>query len=36
VKGLIIAGIVINAFGAATFDRQPRFYRGAINVVVSH
>jgi hypothetical protein len=35
-KGLIIAGIVINAFGAATFDRQPQFYRGAINVVVSN
>jgi len=34
VKGLIIAGIVINAFGAATFDREPQFYRGAINVVV--
>ena len=34
VKGLIIAGIVVNAFGAATFDRRPQFYRGAINVVV--
>jgi hypothetical protein len=35
VKGLIIAGIVINAFGAATFDREGRFYRGAVSVVVS-
>jgi hypothetical protein len=35
-KGLIIAGIVINAFGAATFDRESRFYRGAINVVVAN
>jgi len=35
-KGLILAGIVINAFGAATFDRHGRFYRGAINVVVPH
>ncbi|HWO22799.1 MAG TPA: hypothetical protein VNO30_28765 [Kofleriaceae bacterium] len=34
VKALIIAGIVINAFGAATFDRHGQFYRGAINVVV--
>jgi hypothetical protein len=34
VKALIIAGIVINAFGAATFDRHGQFYRGTINVVV--
>lgn len=34
VKGLILAGIVINAFGAATFDRHGKYYRGAIHVVV--
>jgi len=28
VKGLIIAGIVINLFGAVTFDRYHQFYRG--------
>ena len=28
VKGLIIAGIVINLFGAITFDRYHQFYRG--------
>lgn len=26
-KGLIVAGIVINLFGAATFDRQWKYYR---------
>jgi hypothetical protein len=36
VKALILAGIVINAFGAATFDRHGKFYRGTINVVVPH
>ena len=34
VKGLIVVGIVVNAFGAATFDRHGKYYRGAINVVV--
>ncbi len=34
VKALIVAGIVINAFGAATFDREGKLYRGSINVVV--
>jgi hypothetical protein len=36
VKGLILAGIVINAFGAATFDRHGKHYRGTIHVVVPH
>jgi hypothetical protein len=36
VKGLILAGIVINAFGAATFDRHGKYYRGSIHVVVPH
>jgi hypothetical protein len=36
VKAAILAGIVINAFGAATFDREGKYYRGAINVVVPH
>jgi hypothetical protein len=26
-KGLIVAGIAINLFGAITFHRFPRFYR---------
>ena len=34
VKVMIVAGIVINAFGAATFDREGKLYRGSINVVV--
>jgi hypothetical protein len=34
VKALILAGIVINAFGAATFDRHGKLYRGRIDVVV--
>ena len=36
VKALIVVGIVVNAFGAATFDRQGTYYRGAINVVVAN
>ncbi len=36
VKALILAGIVVNAFGAATFDREGKFYRGTITVVVPH
>jgi hypothetical protein len=27
-KALIIAGIVVNLFGAITFQRKPQFYRG--------
>lgn len=33
-KALIAIGIVVNAFGAATFGRAPQHYRGAIHVVV--
>jgi len=39
VKALIIAGVVINLFGAITFDRAWQFYRAAGNaydVVVAH
>ncbi len=38
-RALIVAGVVINLFGAATFDRMPRFYRysgDAYDVVVRH
>ncbi len=37
-RGLIIAGIVVNLFGAATFgqDRSPKFYKGDYGVVVKH
>jgi hypothetical protein len=38
-KGLIIAGIVINLFGALTFDREWKYYRfggAAYDVVVAH
>jgi hypothetical protein len=38
-KGLIIAGIVINLFGAVTFDRTWRYYRAggsAYDVVIAH
>lgn len=35
-KGLIIAGIVINLFGAWSFDRHQEYYRGNYNVVISH
>jgi len=38
-KGLIIAGIVVNLFGAATFDRAWKYYRvggNAYDVVVPH
>ncbi len=37
-KGLIIAGVVVNLFGAYTFDRDWRFYRvggNAYDVVVA-
>jgi hypothetical protein len=39
VKGLILAGVVVNAFGAATFDREWKYYRvggNAGDVVVPH
>jgi hypothetical protein len=38
-KGLIIAGVIINLFGALTFNRQHHYYRGdtaTYNVVVKH
>ncbi len=38
-KGLILAGIVINLFGALTFDRGWTYYRlggNAYDVVVPH
>jgi hypothetical protein len=38
-KALIIAGIVINLFGAITFDRKWQYYRGggnAYDVVIAH
>ncbi len=38
-KGLIIAGVVINLFGAITFDRAWKYYRvggNAYDVVVAH
>jgi hypothetical protein len=38
-RGLIVAGIVINLFGAVTFDRDWRYYRvggSAYDVVVPH
>lgn len=35
-KGLIVAGILINLFGAITFDRQWQFYKGNYDVVVAH
>jgi hypothetical protein len=38
-KALIIAGIIINLFGAATFDRAWQYYRvggNAYDVVVPH
>jgi len=35
-KGLIIAGILINLFGAVTFDRQWQFYKGNYDVVIAH
>jgi hypothetical protein len=38
-KTLIVLGIVINLFGAYTFDRDPRYYRlggNAYDVVVAH
>jgi hypothetical protein len=38
-KGLIIAGIVVNLFGAFTFDREWKYYRvggNAYDVVVPH
>jgi hypothetical protein len=33
-KTLIVAGVVINLFGAITFDRYPKYYRGSSSVVV--
>jgi hypothetical protein len=37
-RGLIVAGIVVNLFGAVTFgpDRSPRFYKGEYGVVLRH
>jgi preprotein translocase subunit SecD len=38
-KALIVVGIVVNLFGAVTFDRYWQFYRGgnnAYDVVVAH
>ncbi len=35
-KALIIIGVVVNLFGAVTFDRYPQFYRGSFNVVVEN
>jgi len=38
-KGMIIAGIVVNLFGALTFDRAWQYYRvggNAYDVVVPH
>ncbi|MDB4963117.1 MAG: hypothetical protein JWP01_3116 [Myxococcales bacterium] len=38
-KALIVVGIVVNLFGAVTFDRQWKYYRGgnqAYDVVVAH
>jgi hypothetical protein len=38
-KGLIIAGVLINLFGAATFDREWKYYKlggNAYDVVVPH
>lgn len=35
-KALIVIGIIINLFGAYTFDRHPEYYRGNYNVVISH
>jgi hypothetical protein len=38
-KGLIVVGIVINLFGALTFDREWKYYRiggAAYDIVVAH
>jgi hypothetical protein len=38
-KALIVAGILINLFGAVTFDRKWQYYRGggnAYDVVIAH
>ena len=38
-KALIIAGVVINLFGAWTFDREWKYYRfggNAYDVIVAH
>ena len=38
-KALIVAGIVVNLFGALTFDREWKYYRvggNAYDVVVPH
>ena len=38
-KGLIVAGVVINLFGALTFDREWKYYRvtgNAYDVIVPH
>ncbi|HUH06109.1 MAG TPA: hypothetical protein VML75_29170 [Kofleriaceae bacterium] len=35
-KGLIVAGVVINLFGAVTFNRMPEYYRGDYGTVVKH
>jgi hypothetical protein len=35
-KSLIVVGILINLFGAVTFDRQWQFYRGNYDVIVAH
>ena len=35
-KSLIVVGILINLFGAITFDRQWQFYKGNYDVIVAH
>ncbi|MGE0869347.1 MAG: hypothetical protein AB7P03_12330 [Kofleriaceae bacterium] len=35
-KTLIVIGIVVNLFGAATFNRTGKYYRGSYGVVVPH
>lgn len=35
-KSLIVVGILINLFGAITFDRQWQFYKGNYEVIVAH
>lgn len=35
-KALIAIGIVVNLFGAITFDRYGKYYRGPYDVVVAH
>jgi hypothetical protein len=35
-RGLIVVGIVINLFGAYTFNRAGQYYRYNYDVVVAH